>query len=294
MVPSSFARALLPLVFAGGCAAAPPPPARTSPLLPEDPAHPAAELSASFEAIQSACDQEEQRLRTMAQASCEKRQNIEAVLAGTAGGLALATTVYAGLSDGPSGFVVVPLAGGSAAAAAPLTVLLLQPHEDLAIEERLLRIEDHRALVRDAHRNLLMAARHREQAATRADEAVGDAPPLDAVSEALQRAGQQLEAADKDLADLPVAPQKSDKDPKKGDKTPAEAPNVRDTVGDAQKAVGDARAENQRASALVEALQHGAGERAEHGANMAKQRELEAAHALDEALLRLGEVCRPR
>ena len=176
-----------------------------------------------------------------------------------------------------------------------MTVLLLQPHEDLAIEERLLRIEDHRALVRDAHRNLLLAARRREQASSHSDESQGDVSPLDSVAEALQHAGERLADADKQLADLPLAPPKNDKDaPKKGDKTPSETPHDGDSLGQARSAVGGARAENQRASASVEALQRGAGERAEHGANMAKQRELEAAHALDEALLRLGEVCRPR
>ena len=66
---------------------------------------------------------------------------------------------------------------------------------------------------------------------------------------------------------------------------------VNDSLSDDGAELDDARAQAEKAASALEATRHAMEEHASRRAPVAKQRRLEAEHALDEALLRLSDVC---
>lgn len=288
---------LVAACFLAGCAAPPVPVLPATPLLPEDPKDPAPALSMSWKTVQTACDAETRRLVETQREHLSNKRTIEAVLATTAGTLAVASAIHAGLADdGPNAFVIVPLSGASAAAAAPLGVMLLEGDRDDATHERLARIGDQQDRVRDAHRAWMAAARASERRASREEQAEGHGTgagegegrgpraSLDASDMALAAAAAELAAAE--AAARAAAP--SDKD-KKPDGTRAE---VLTRLEAARKELEIAVNATARVRAEVRDARADRSERMAAKGARAEEVELAAAHALDAELARLAEICR--
>jgi hypothetical protein len=287
---------LVAVCFSLGCAATPVPVLPATPLLPEDPASPAPELSMSWKTVQTACDAETRRLVDARRASQSNKRTVEAVLAGAAGAMALGSAVHAALADdGPNAFVIVPLAGGSAAAAAPLTVMLLDADRDDATEERLARIEDQRDRVRDAHDAWLGTARESGRRATRKEQVDGGGggqgrgenrgprAAFEATDKALAAAAARLAEAETAVRALP-----SEKDKKP---EPARADALARLEAAKRELEAATNASNQARSEVRDAREDRAERMAEKTAR-ADDASLAAAHALDAELARLAAICR--
>jgi hypothetical protein len=283
-------KAATPLVLVAalaGCASAPRPlPAeRFTVHLPSSVERDHANLAKSWRTIESACLAEEKRLLEARDAAASKRRTTEAILAGAAGGLALGAAVYSGLADpGPNAFVIVPLTGGAAAAAAPLTVMLLSDGDDEAALERVRRIEDRRDLARLAYAKLLEAERdlNAEGAAASGADQNADAQRLGAIARELEEASRALESAEHAA---PRAPVQSTTKPGKEDKS--SAPPAPALDGD----LASARRAGERARSAIEAMRVASGDDAARALREARVRRVEAALGLDSALERLGDVC---
>jgi hypothetical protein len=257
-------------------------------------------LDASYRATETSCRAEERRLSETASDRASTRRIAEALLALGAGGLAVASAVYAAVDPNPKGYVVVPLSAGAAVGTVPLGVLLLADGDAPEVREREERIRDRRIAVRDAYHRLADATGDRERAETTLDELtrrlseqrIGEAErQIDAASTLVAQGAHAVAAARE--AAVAAGGDRAPRDPPKGGDAKAgePRPSTVQKLDEAKTQLDLARGAERAAIAMI-----GDGraavldvQRAEVA--YARQRERDAERVLGDALQRLGEVC---
>jgi len=258
-------------------------------------------LEANWKVAEAACLNQDRALRQQIAASATNRRAVEAVLAATAGALALTTALYAGRADVPNANIVVPLTGGAAAAATPLFVLLLQGNDGPGLlAERQARVQDRRQAVLDAYNHLLAVRKERERAGSdlaSLERAVPKAR-LDELRQKLGAVKQGIDRVEKDVAepwDKAPAPSPQGK-PRKESASPKDSASPKESVtsresDEMRKDLAETREAEERAAADLEAARAALLSRAEADFAAARQNEQGASDALDGALQHLWQVC---